>query len=209
MKLVAGDKEVAILERPYAERTFYKGKMYDGYRIMLDGGINTDQIVALCTNNWVLMDGDTAIETIEGCSDVARHELVFVKIPSKQQDVQAVLNPVLNVLTDDQALEFTDLYPEWESGTTYMVGSKVRYNDVLYKCLTNHISQSTWSPSDAPSLWTKVISSVSGEIPDWEQPDSTNPYMSGDKVKHNDKIWISDIDNNVWEPGVYGWTESN
>ena len=21
------------------------------------------------------------------------------------------------------------------------------------------------------------------------------------------KTWISDIDNNVWEPGVYGWTE--
>ena len=57
MKLVAGDKEVAILERPYAERTFYKGKMYDGYRIMIDGGIDADQIVALCTNNWVLMDG--------------------------------------------------------------------------------------------------------------------------------------------------------
>ena len=41
-------------------------------------------------------------------------------------------------------------------------------------------------------------------IPEWEQPESTNPYMKGDKVKHNDKTWVSDIDNNVWEPGVYG-----
>jgi hypothetical protein len=44
-------------------------------------------------------------------------------------------------------------------------------------------------------------------IPEWEQPDSTNPYMKGDKVAHNSKTWVSDVDNNVWEPGVYGWTE--
>ena len=42
-------------------------------------------------------------------------------------------------------------------------------------------------------------------IPEWEQPDSTNPYMMGDKVTHNEKTWESTVDNNVWEPGVYGW----
>jgi hypothetical protein len=26
-----------------------------------------------------------------------------------------------------------------------------------------------------------------------------------DKVKHNGYIWISVVDNNSWEPGVYGW----
>lgn len=41
----------------------------------------------------------------------------------------------------------------------------------------------------------------------WAQPGSTNPYMLGDKVRHNGKIWMSTIDNNVWEPGVYGWAE--
>ena len=44
-------------------------------------------------------------------------------------------------------------------------------------------------------------------IPEWVQPDSTNPYMAGDKVMHNGKTWVSDIDGNVWEPGVYGWSE--
>ena len=29
----------------------------------------------------------------------------------------------------------------------------------------------------------------------------------GDKVTHNGKTWVSDIDNNVWEPGLHGWTE--
>lgn len=44
-------------------------------------------------------------------------------------------------------------------------------------------------------------------IPEWEQPGSTNPYAKGDKVMHNGKTWQSTTDNNVWEPGVYGWEE--
>ena len=32
-------------------------------------------------------------------------------------------------------------------------------------------------------------------------------YNSGDKVSHNGKHWTSNVDANVWEPGVYGWTE--
>ena len=50
----------------------------------------------------------------------------------------------------------------------------------------------------------------SGEItiPEWVQPDSTNSYSKGDKVTHNGKTWVSDIDNNVWEPGVYVWTDA-
>jgi hypothetical protein len=42
-------------------------------------------------------------------------------------------------------------------------------------------------------------------IPEWVQPGSTNPYMKGDKVTHNGSTWVSLVDNNVWEPGVYGW----
>lgn len=29
----------------------------------------------------------------------------------------------------------------------------------------------------------------------------------GGKVTHNGKTWVSDIDNNVLEPGLHGWTE--
>jgi hypothetical protein len=33
---------------------------------------------------------------------------------------------------------------------------------------------------------------------------STSPYMKGNVVLHNDKIWESLVDNNVWEPGTVG-----
>lgn len=111
-------------------------------------------------------------------------------------------------LSDEDALTGVELFPRWnENGILYAVGDRVLYNGTLYKCLQAHTSQATWTPTDAPSLWTKVLIPDPEVIPDWEQPDSTNPYMKGDKVTHNGKTWQSDIDNNVWEPGVYGWSE--
>lgn len=113
----------------------------------------------------------------------------------------------ISMVDDEQALEGKELFPLWDASTVYEAGSRVRYNDTLYKCLQAHTSQETWTPTDAPSLWAKVLTDPSGEILPWEQPESTNPYMTGDKVTHNGKTWVSDVDNNVWEPGVYGWSE--
>ena len=109
--------------------------------------------------------------------------------------------------TDEQALSVPVLYPAWRSGTEYHAGDRLIHGGVLYKVLQAHTSHDTWTPDDSPSLFAKVLIPDSGAIPAWEQPDSTNAYMAGDKVTHNGKTWESDIDNNVWEPGVYGWSE--
>ena len=111
-------------------------------------------------------------------------------------------------LDDADALEIATAYPEWNAAASYAAGEKVLCGGILYKCLQDHAAQEGWSPADAPSLWAKVLIPDDGTIPAWEQPDSTNPYMKGDKVTHNGKTWISDVDNNVWEPGFYGWTEA-
>ena len=113
------------------------------------------------------------------------------------------------VMTDEQALECADIYPEWDgNGKVYSVGDRLTYNEKLYKCLQSHTSQLAWTPTAAPSLWAEILPGQDGTaIGEWEQPDSTNPYMRGDKVTHNGKTWESTIDGNVWEPGVYGWIE--
>lgn len=108
---------------------------------------------------------------------------------------------------DEAALTGKDLYPLWNETAIYKKDQRVRFNNVLYKCLQSHTAQATWTPTDAPSLWAKVLIPDPEVIPVWEQPESTNPYMKGDKVKHKGKTWSSTIDNNVWEPGVYGWAE--
>lgn len=122
--------------------------------------------------------------------------------------IRAAMDAAAAALTDDEALKAAALYPAWSAQDTYDAGERVRFDGTLYKCLQPHAAQPDWTPTAAPSLWAKVLTSDTGEALPWEQPDSTNPYMKGDKVTHGGKTWVSTIDNNVWEPGVYGWEET-
>lgn len=118
---------------------------------------------------------------------------------------QAKINSVAN--TDEQALEVQALYPDWSvlpEGYKLEIGERVNYKNVLYKVLQAHQKQETWNPEDAPSLFTKVLNPNTDITPEWEQPDSTNGYMTGDKITHNGITYESLVDNNVWEPGATG-----
>ena len=118
-----------------------------------------------------------------------------------------IIEQAAESLTDEQALEAPMLFEHWEPDKHYAVGKRLFYEDNLYSVLQEHDSQENWTPDVASSLFAKALIPDPTVIPEWEQPGSTNPYMKGDKVRHNNKVWVSDIDNNVWEPGVYGWTE--
>lgn len=135
-------------------------------------------------------------------------KIVFGLRNKTEQELQEEeIQEAITYLNDEQALNVQNLYPEWKAKGTYYIGDRRRHKGVLYKCLADHEGQPDWSPDVSPSLWTRILIEDPNDIPDWIQPDSTNAYMTGDKVKHNNKIWTSNIDNNVWEPGVYGWTE--
>lgn len=113
-------------------------------------------------------------------------------------------------LDDETALEAPELFAYWQTDTQYAVGDRRRDPNTkfLYKCVQAHVSQSNWQPSATPALWAQV-GEPTDEWPEWIQPTGAqNAYLIGDKVSHNDKHWISDYDNNVWEPGVFGWHEA-
>lgn len=128
-----------------------------------------------------------------------------------QQSLHKVAKMVASEVTDDaKALAIQEFYDDWEVGIKYEVGTYIRYEEVLYKVITAHTSQSDWTPTSASSLFAKVLIDPTGEtINEWVQPDSTNPYMTGDKVTFNGKTYESVIDNNVWSPSAYpaGWKE--
>lgn len=109
--------------------------------------------------------------------------------------------------TDDaDALEMVELFPHWEPDRGVIVGERLQYEGILYKCVQEHITQADWTPDIMPALWVKV--SIE-EWPEWVQPQgAADAYMVGDKVSHNGGHWISTCDANVWEPGVYGWEVS-
>ena len=109
-------------------------------------------------------------------------------------------------LPDSTAYEVPYMFPQWKI-KDYQTGDRVQYNGLLYKCLQSHTAQADWAPDVAVSLWVR-IDDPSIEWPEWRQPvGAQDAYAKGAKVSHNDKHWISDVDSNVWEPGVYGWSE--
>lgn len=156
----------------------------------------------------------------------AMYEIVEIEPTEEEQMIEQTgkamemlsvdLSSLLVNLTDEQALQVPLMFPKWQADKEYVVGDRVLYLGVLYKVLQAHTSQAGWEPDITPSLFAKnlIVKDEEGEqvdIPEWVQPDSTNPYMIGDKVMFEGKVYQSLIDNNVWSPVDYpqGWQEVN
>ena len=164
-------------------------------------------------------DANTQVVTMDSYTEEATtitvNYVVTAKPLTKEEQLENQRNLALTLfaetLSDAQALQVPMLFDDFDgNGVAYEVGKRVLYNDILYKVIQAHTSQADWTPATAPSLFAKVINeTMDGSIPEFEQPDSTNPYMKGNKVKFNGKIYESVIDNNVWSPTAYpsGWKE--
>lgn len=128
-----------------------------------------------------------------------------MNIIEKAHKLRKLIEKACISLNDEDALEGVELFPQWITDYGYQVNDRVKYENTLYKCIQAHTSQESWKPDLTPALWVKV--SID-EYPEWVQPIGTqDAYMKGDKVSHLEKHWVSIADNNVWEPGVYGWDE--
>ena len=110
-------------------------------------------------------------------------------------------------LSDSDALDGIELFPAWETGATYEIGDRVRYNSTLYRCEQLHTSQSDWTPDITPAMWTEVAEP--GTIPVWKQPTGAqDAYRIGDKVHYPDEngpVYVCTIDYNIYPPNVAGW----
>lgn len=123
----------------------------------------------------------------------------------KHTELVEFLRKAILTADDETALTGIALYPVWSIGISVSVNDRYQYNNKLYKCVQAHTTQADWTPDKTPALWVEVSLD---KFPEWKQPTGAHDaYAKGDKVKHNDKKWESTVDANVWEPGVYGWSE--
>lgn len=164
-------------------------------------------------------DANTQVVTMDSYTEedttITVNYVVTAKPLTKEEQLENQRNLALTffaeTLSDAQALQVPMLFDDFDgNGVAYEVGKRVLYNNILYKVIQAHTSQADWTPTNAPSLFAKVINeTVDGSIPEFEQPDSTNPYMKGDRVIFNGKVYESLIDNNVYSPEAYpaGWKE--
>ena len=123
--------------------------------------------------------------------------------------LREMLHKASAFLPDEDALEAVELFPTWQTDTSYTAGQRLRYGDKLYRVVQGHTSQTDWTPDAAPALYTEVAKP--GEIPVWRQPTGAqDAYNTGDKVHYPDAdspVYESIVDNNVWSPADYpaGW----
>lgn len=126
-------------------------------------------------------------------------------LTNKQKELIELLKGTLPTAPAEIAQENVDWYKLWNVGEELAVGDRRAYDGMLYEAIQAHTTQEGWEPPQVPALFKRVWVE---EYPEWVQPTGAqDAYNKGDKVTHNDKKWVSDVDNNVWEPSVYGWTE--
>ena len=120
-------------------------------------------------------------------------------------EFRATVDAILTTLTDEQAIQAPILFPIWQPNIEYKVGDRIRYENKLYKVIQEHTSEPTWLPINASSLYASLLTDEeNNKVLEWIQPESTNGYMTGDQVMHNDILYVSTADNNIWEPGTVG-----
>lgn len=129
-------------------------------------------------------------------------------------------NPVTRTkaLIEAQGAKWGAQAPQLPDTGTITAGSLYRFDNLLWSVIQT-FSRTTYNAH--PSIYPALIRTVHepGVVAPWKQPIDQydayklmNPFNGKpDRCTHNGNTWIvSQADgsgNNVWEPGVFGWTE--
>ena len=153
---------------------------------------------------------------------VLKNEIVKPTIPDNEEqnfdlnlDIQAVKRLLISLsnvilsgstITQQQINDLTTIYTRYKINNAYVTGDIFTHENKLYEVIQSHTSQIDWLPSTSSSLYK--IKTPIGTIAAWTQPlGATDAYPINVSVTHGGKTWINNINNNVWEPSVYGWSE--
>lgn len=137
--------------------------------------------------------------------------------PSEYEKVEA-LNRLLATdivaLDDQSAAVVKALFSPWieyvrkqenkadtDPDVIITAGTRVYFDNDLYKCIKDHVPQRTWTPKDAHSLFTKISVEEWPEIP--EHIPAENPFNTGDKGTWKGQHYICQMDGCVWNPDEY------
>ena len=163
----------------YEEIRFIGNKQVDSVKLMIDGA-----------------DIASVMAAYPEYTNVLEHFIVLYK-PSAEDVLREKLDTIATALPDDIAVEYPDLYPVWMEGMALSIGDRVQHNGGLYRVQQAHTAEHPPSVNTA-ALYTRIQSP--GAVQAWVR----GSYAKDVQVTHGGKIWISMVDNNVWEPGAAG-----
>jgi hypothetical protein len=143
---------------------------------------------------------------------IAEEVVEVITYPSPDESLIAAARLVVlpkiaaDELKDAAAEVFAGLFPDWEPGIAVKVGEVYRWDGTLVQVIQAHTTQADWAPDKVPALF-KIHRTATDTPQPWVQPQGAHDaYQVGDRATHNGQTWESTAANNVWEPGVFGWT---
>lgn len=145
------------------------------------------------------------IDSIKDAKEEQRREQNRLAAASIAFAVLAENGTIDETTASEHAAEFIP----WSDSGEYKPDQIREHEGALYRCLQAHTSQPDYTPPNCPALWRRLGGDPTVEYPVWSQPIcAADAYELGDKVSHNAEKWISTVEANVWEPGVYGWRKA-
>lgn len=141
--------------------------------------------------NGVLRDA-TAEELAAWEADKAVAESIIVQM-SVEEVLKLLAPQLVSNVPDETAKHMVDYFPKWEIGVEYALGDRVCYNHSLYKCITAHTSQESWTPSASGSLWTNISEEAQAADGSLEHPYAWESGMTSYEGKYyteDNKLYI-------------------
>jgi hypothetical protein len=99
--------------------------------------------------------------------------------------LRPIVEQAMQSVDGNDALTARMLYPTWETGKAYAVGTKVQKDGKLWCVLQYHASQLGWEPENTPTLWVEINETNTGTI------DNPIPY-DGNMELEQGKHYVQD-----------------
>lgn len=112
----------------------------------------------------------------------------------KREKAYAIIDAIKNLretLTDEVALNYVVLYPDWKVGQELSVRDRVEYEGKLYKVVQAHTTQESWTPNLTPSLFEPIDIANDGTL--------ENPIIAVSGMSYyKDKYYLDETDGNIY-----------
>jgi hypothetical protein len=112
----------------------------------------------------------------------------------KRERAYKIVDAIKNIrvtLTDEMALEYIALYPDWEIGKELSVGDRIEHDGKLYKVVQAHTTQESWTPDLTPSLFEPIDVVNDGTL--------ANPIIAAAGMCYfKDKYYLDETDGKIY-----------
>jgi hypothetical protein len=158
-----------------------------------------------------LLEDFEKVAVLRPIYDLAAEDVDLVKVKIAEayhSDVVKLATITPNPMEIVSAVAAVKTHADWRAGLSVLAGEVYLYpvDHNLYQVIQSHTTQADWDPVTAKALYKRYYE-PDDDPWEWIQPlGAHDAYPMGAVVLRNSDVWLSTIDANVWEPGVYGWT---